>query len=78
MNENEKKRLEELEELEKKVKARNKYLNDFQKSRYDRLVLLLPKGDKQKVENAAKNRGFRTTTDYIKSLIETDLNNPGN
>lgn len=77
MNENEKKRLEELEELEKKVKARNKYLNDFQKSRYDRLVLLLPKGDKQKVENVAKTRGFRTTTDYIKSLIETDLNNPG-
>ena len=68
-----KKRLEELEELERKIKARNKYQNDFQKSRYDRIAVLLPKGYKAIVDNAVKEQGFRTITEYIKALIDRDL-----
>lgn len=69
-----KKRLEELEKLEQKIKARNKYQNDFQKSRYDRIAVLLPKGYKEIVDNAIKEKGYRTITEYIKALIDKDIN----
>ena len=61
-----------MEALEQKVKARNKYLNDYQKQTYDRITVLLPKGQKAALEEIAKNRGFKSVTDYIKSLIDQD------
>lgn len=71
------KRLEELEKLEQKIKARNKYQNDFQKSRYDRIAVLLPKGYKEIVDNAIKEKGYRTITEYVKALIDQDINGTG-
>lgn len=68
------KRLEELEEMERKIKARNKYQNEFQKSKYDRIAVLLPKGYKPLVDKAIQNKGYRTITEYIKYLIDKDLN----
>lgn len=67
-------RLRELEEIEKKFKARNKYINDYQKNKYDRVVILLPKGEKETLNQVAKNKGFNNITDYVKSLIEKDQN----
>lgn len=74
MNEQEKKRLELLEASEKKLKDRYKYQNDYIKNNYDKIVLTIPKGYKKEVENRAESKGFKKITEYLKALIENDLN----
>ena len=69
----EKNRLENLEEIEKKYKARNKYINDFQKEKYDRVICLLPKGQKEKITKRIKEKGLANISDYLRSLINADL-----
>lgn len=67
-------RLKELEEIEKRFKARNKYNTDYQKNKYDRTVLLLDKGQKNQVDEIAKSKGFKSITEYVKYLIDKDIN----
>ncbi len=69
----EKNRLENLEEIEKKYKARNKYINDFQKTKYDRVICLLPKGQKEEITKRIKEKGLANVSDYLRSLINADL-----
>ena len=65
--------LQELQKVAEKYKARNKYINDFQKQRYDRLICLLPKGQKQEIENRIKEIGINNISDYLRMLINADL-----
>lgn len=74
MNDQEKKR---LELLEGKLKNRYKYQNDYIKNNYDKIVLTFPKGSKQTIDNAAKSKGFKNTSEYIKRLIDDDINGAG-
>lgn len=67
-------RLKELEEIEKRFKARNKYNTDYQKNNYDRTVILLDKGKRKEVDEIAKSKGFKSITEYVKYLIEKDQN----
>lgn len=67
-------RIKELEEKEKKLKARNKYINDFQKSKYDRIILLVPKGQKAVIDQVAKNNCYNSTADYLREIITADIN----
>lgn len=73
MNDLDKKRLEALELSEKKLKDRYKYQNDYIKNNYDKIVLTLPKGTKQKLDDIANNKGFKGSTDFLKSLINQIL-----
>lgn len=68
-----KNRLENLEEIEKKYKARNKYINDFQKVKYDRVICLLPKGQKEEITKRIKEKGLANISDYLRGLINADL-----
>lgn len=70
-------RLKELEEIEKRFKARNKYNTDYQKNNYDRTVILFDKGQKKQVDEIAKRKGFKSITEYVKYLIEKDINGAG-
>ena len=63
------------DEIIEKYKARNKYINDYMKNKYDRVVLLLKPGTKSKIEEKAKNQGFKSVNDFLKNLIEKDLEN---
>ena len=58
---------------EQKLKDRYKYQNDYIKNKYDRMALALPKGYKKIMETAAKNRGCKSISDYIKNLIDNDI-----
>lgn len=69
-------RIKELEEIEKKFKARNKYNTNYQKNNYDRTVILLDKGQRKKVDEIAKSKGFKSITEYVKFLIDQDNKNP--
>lgn len=47
----------------------SKYRNDFIKQNYDRVNLTLPKGDKEKVKEAAAAAGM-SLNEYIKAAID--------
>ena len=70
-------RIKELEEIEKRFKARNKYNTDYQKNNYDRTVILFDKGKRKQIDEIAKNKGFKSITEYVKYLIDKDLNQDG-
>ena len=65
---------EELEKIAEKYKKRNQYINQWQKDKYYRLTVLIPKEQKETITGTAKEKGFNTVSDYIKSLIDKDLN----
>ena len=67
------KRQKELELLEQKVKARQKYVNEYQKNKYDRIICLLPKGQREQIENRMTQKNIKTISDYLRSLIDDDL-----
>lgn len=50
-----------------------KYDNDYAKNNYDRIILNVPKGEKNKIKEHAKIRGYEDMTKYIKSLIYQDM-----
>lgn len=48
------------------------YINRFSSENYDRITILVPKGGKARIQEAAKMAGM-TTSDYIVSLIPESL-----
>ncbi len=48
------------------------YQNEYNRKHYDRVLLTLPAGEKQKVKDRAKMLGMPVNA-YIRSLIEADL-----
>lgn len=61
-----------MTDAEKKLKARNKYINEWQKEKYYRLTVLIPKEQKGVLYNTACSKGFKNISDYIKALIDQD------
>lgn len=51
----------------------SKYVNDFAKENYARLTVLIPKGAKRAVEEHIASRGYKSTSDYFKSLLARDM-----
>lgn len=50
-----------------------KYMNDWQKEKLDRINLTVPKGQKEKIKQIAKSKGFSSTNAYLQSLINKDI-----
>lgn len=63
----------ELEKIAEKYKQRNKYINEWQKDKYYRLTVLIPKEQKAVITEHATKKGFKTVSDYVKQLIEKDM-----
>lgn len=63
-----------MTDAEKKLKARNKYINEWQKEKYYRLTILIPKEQKEELTQTAAEKGFKTVSDYVKFLIDQDKN----
>lgn len=60
-----------------KKKAVYNYINDYQKEKYDRITILRKTGDKEYINNIAKEHGYRTITEFINSCINDRLANYG-
>lgn len=58
---------------EARKKANKKWNDKHLKERYDRVQLVLPKGTKQEVQQAAQNQN-KSLNAYISDLIFNDLN----
>ena len=53
-------------------KAAYDYINQYQKQKYDRITILRPAGDKQKIEALAKEKRL-STTQFINQCIDEKL-----
>lgn len=60
-----------------KKKVVYNYINDYQKEKYDRITILRKTGDKEYINNIAKEHGYRTITEFINSCIDDRLANYG-
>lgn len=60
-----------------KRKAVYNYINSYQKEKYDRITILRKTGDKEYINNIAKEHGYRTITEFINSCIDDRLANYG-
>lgn len=60
-----------------KKKVVYNYINDYQKEKYDRITILRKTGDKEYINNIAKEHGYKTITEFINSCIDDRLANYG-
>lgn len=51
-----------------------KYKNDFQKEKYDRIIVNVPKGQKQIINAEIKKLGYKSLNGFIIDLINEKLN----
>lgn len=58
---------------EEKRKSAYNYLNKYQKEKYDRITILRKPGDKEKLTEIAKQKGYRTVTEFINACIDEKL-----
>ena len=59
--------------MDEKKKAAYDYINDYQKKNYDRITILRKSGEKEKLTNIAKEKGYNSLTDFINSCIDEKL-----
>ncbi|MBR5596621.1 MAG: hypothetical protein IKW30_04350 [Lachnospiraceae bacterium] len=62
-----------MSEQEKKFDA-TKYKNDFQKEKYDRIIVNVPKGDKKKIDENAKKQGYKSLNAFVVDAIKEKMN----
>ena len=49
------------------------YINQYQKEKYDRITILRKAGEKEKLTQIAKEKGYRTVTEFINACIDEKL-----
>ena len=62
---------------EAKKKANKKWNDANLKEKYDRLQLVVPKGQKEIIQNAAKQSGDKSVNSFICRLIDAELDRLG-
>ena len=55
-------------------KAAYDYINKYQKEKYDRITILRKPGEKDRLPAIAKEKGYRTLTEFINTCIDEKLN----
>ena len=60
-------------ENEKDTFNATKYKNAFQKERYDRIIVNVPKGQKQIIDEHAKKQGYKSLNSFIVDAIKEKI-----
>lgn len=50
-----------------------KYKNDFQKEKYDRIIVNVPKGQKQVIDEQAKKQGYKSLNSFVVDAINEKI-----
>ncbi|MCI7179560.1 MAG: hypothetical protein SOX46_12830 [Clostridiaceae bacterium] len=50
-----------------------KYIQQFQKEKYDRCIFNVPKGKKSTIEKHWKSKGYKSLNAYVNDLIDRDM-----
>lgn len=51
----------------------SKYIQKYQKEKYDRCIFNVPKGQKKVIQEHLKRKGFKSLNMYINDLIYKDM-----
>lgn len=62
-----------MAEKEKAFDA-TKYKNDFQKEKYDRIIVNVPKGRKEVINEYAKGQGYKSLNAFVVDAINDKMN----
>ena len=54
--------------------AAYKYINEYQKKKYDRITILRKSGEKESLTRIASVLGYRTVTEFINACIDEKIN----
>lgn len=60
--------------MDESKKAAYDYINKYQKEKYDRITILRKTGEKERLTKIAKDKGYRTVTEFINACINEKLN----
>lgn len=50
-----------------------KYKNDFQKEKYDRIIVNVPKGQKNIIDELARKKGYKSLNSFVVDAINEKL-----
>lgn len=50
-----------------------KYINQYMKENYDRIIVQVSKGKKAIIDEHRKNKGYKSLNSYINDLIKKDM-----
>lgn len=50
-----------------------KYKNDFQKEKYDRIIVNVPKGQKEVIDKQIKTHGYKSLNSFVVEAINEKL-----
>lgn len=50
-----------------------KYKNDFQKEKYDRIIVNVPKGQKNIIDDYARKKGYKSLNSFVVDAINEKL-----
>ena len=54
-------------------KAAFAYINEYQKEKYDRIIVNVPKGQKNIIDEQAKKRGYKSLNSFVVDAINEKL-----
>lgn len=54
-----------------------KYKNEWAKENLERIPVSVKKGEKEKITEHYKRKGYKSMNDYINALIKQDMNGGG-
>lgn len=54
-----------------------KYIQEFQKEKYDRCIFNVPKGQKAVIEEHWRAKGYKSLNSYVNDLIQKDMDSAG-
>ena len=54
-----------------------KYIQEFQKEKYDRCIFNVPKGQKAVIEEHWRAKGYKSLNSYVNDLIKKDMDSAG-
>lgn len=60
--------------MESGKKAAYDYINQYQKEKYDRITILRKAGEKDRLTEIAREKGYRTLTEFINACIDEKIN----
>lgn len=49
------------------------YQNEYNKQNYDRITIMVPKGDKERITAAAKAAGYKSRNEFILAAIREKM-----
>lgn len=62
---------------DEKKKAAYDYVNQYQKEKYDRITILRKSGEKERLTAIAKEKGYKSVTEFINACIDEKLKRMG-